>query len=127
MSSLSTGIKGLLIAGSLAVSSIAAAQLKDGLECRYMSVIEQGFLANHVKYSDRNTELANRVIEQYLKRLDPSKIYLTQADVDATKKDMANVFEKTKNRDCTFLDKAQKLVLERVKDRAEFALSLIHI
>ncbi|MBO9667061.1 MAG: tail-specific protease, partial [Bdellovibrio sp.] len=89
MSSLSKGLKGLVVAGSLAISSIAAAQLKDGLECRYISVIEQGFLANHVKYSDRNTELANRVVEQYLKRLDPSKIYLTQGDVDAIKKDMA--------------------------------------
>ncbi|WP_413582350.1 S41 family peptidase [Bdellovibrio sp. HCB288] len=121
MSSISKGIKGLIVAGSLAVSSVAAAQLKDGLECRYISVIEQGFLANHVKYSDRNAELANRVTEQYLKRLDPSKIYLTQADVDAIKKDMSNVFEKTKNRDCTFLDKAQKMVLERVQDRANFA------
>ncbi|QLY24649.1 S41 family peptidase [Bdellovibrio sp. KM01] len=121
MSSISKGLKGLVVAGSLAITSVATAQLKDGLECRYISVIEQGFLANHVKYSDRNADLATRVTEQYLKRLDPSKIYLTQADVDSIKKDMANVFEKTKNRDCTFLDKAQKLVLERVQDRANFA------
>ncbi|QDK46466.1 tail-specific protease [Bdellovibrio sp. ZAP7] len=121
MSSISKGLKGLVIAGSLAITSVATAQLKDGLECRYISVIEQGFLANHVKYSDRNADLATRVTEQYLKRLDPSKIYLTQADVDSIKKDMSNVFEKTKNRDCTFLDKAQKLVLERVQDRANFA------
>ena len=121
MSSLMKGIKGLVVAGSLAISSIAAAQLKDGLECRYLTVIEQGFLANHVKYSNRDAELATRVTEQYLKRLDPSKIYLTQADVDAIKKSMTNVFEKTKNRDCSFLDEAQKLVLERVKDRDAFA------
>ena len=121
MSSLTKGIKGLVVAGSLAISSIAAAQLKDGLECRYLTVIEQGFLANHVKYSNRDAELATRVTEQYLKRLDPSKIYLTQADVDAIKKSMTNVFEKTKNRDCSFLDEAQKLVLERVKDRDAFA------
>ncbi|QDK36917.1 S41 family peptidase [Bdellovibrio sp. NC01] len=121
MSSLSRGIKVLAVAGSLAISSIAAAQLKDGLECRYLTVIEQGFLANHVKYSNRDAELATRVTEQYLKRLDPSKIYLTQTDVDAIKKSMTNVFDKTKNRDCSFLEEAQKLVLERVKDRDAFA------
>ncbi|MDG0818018.1 S41 family peptidase [Bdellovibrio svalbardensis] len=121
MSSLTKSIKGLVVAGSLAISSVAVAQLKDGLECRYMTVIEQGFLANHVKYSNRDAELATRVTEQYLKRLDPSKIYLTQVDVDAIKKSMTNVFEKTKNRDCAFLDDAQKLVLERVKDRDAFA------
>lgn len=121
MSSISKGVKGLIVAGSLAVTSVASAQLKDGLECRYLTVIEQGFLANHVKYTNRDTELQSRVIEQYLKRLDPSKIYLTQADVDLIKKDAGNVFEKTKNRDCTFLDATQKIVLQRVQDRAEFA------
>lgn len=120
MSSFSKGVKSFIIAGSLAVSSLASAQLKEGLECRYLTVIEQGFLANHVKYSIRDTELQTRVIDQYLKRLDPSKIYLTQSDVEQIKKVSGNVFEKTKNRDCSFLDQAQKLVLERVQDRANF-------
>lgn len=110
-----------VVAGTLATSSLAFAQQKDGLECRYLTVIEQGFLANHVKYSTRDSELQNRVIEQSLKRLDPSKIYLTQADVDQIKKTMGNVFEKTKNRDCAFLEASQKIVVERVKDRMEFA------
>lgn len=121
MSSRIKSIKSLVVVGSLAISSIAVAQLKDGLECRYLPVIEQGFLANHVKYANHDAELATRVTEQYLKRLDPSKIYLTQADVDVIKKSMSNVFEKTKNRDCSFLDEAQKLVLDRVKDRDAFA------
>lgn len=121
MSSFSKGVKGLIVAGSLAVSSVAVAQLKEGLECRYLTVIEQGFLANHVKYSNRDAELQTRVLDQYLKRLDPSKIYLTKADVDQINKMAGNVFEKTKNRDCSFLDQAQKLVLERVQDRAAFA------
>lgn len=120
MSSFSKGVKSLIVAGSLA-SSVAVAQLKEGLECRYLTVIEQGFLANHVKYSNRDAELQTRVLDQYLKRLDPSKIYLTQADVDQINKVAGNVFEKTKNRDCSFLDQAQKLVLERVQDRAAFA------
>ncbi len=106
-------------------ASMALAQNKDGLECRYVSVIEQGFLANHVKYSNRDAELATHTIEQYLKRVDPSKIYLTQADVDQVNKWMANVFEKTKNKDCAFLDDIQKLILQRVKDRNEFAKSFL--
>lgn len=115
------GVKAFIIAGSFAISSMALAQAKEDLECRYVSVIEQGFLGNHVKYSGRDAELATRVTEQYLKRLDPSKIYLTQADVDSIKKSMTNVFERTKNRDCVFLNEAQKLILARVNDRATFA------
>ncbi|MGZ3770009.1 MAG: S41 family peptidase [Bdellovibrio sp.] len=121
MSSFSKGVKGLIVAGSLMVSSMALAQLKEGLECRYLTVIEQGFLANHVKYTNRDAELQARVLDQYLKRLDPSKIYLTQADVEQIKNIAGNVFDKTKNRDCSFLDQAQKIVLERVQDRANFA------
>lgn len=121
MSAFSKGVKNFIFAASLAVSSQAAAQLKEGLECRYLTVIEQGFLANHVKYSNRDAELQTRVVEQYLKRLDPSKIYLTQDDVDQIKKISGNVFEKTKNRDCSFLDQTQKIVLARVQDRATYA------
>jgi C-terminal peptidase (prc) len=121
MNLLVKGLKGALIAGSLVVSTIAHAQLKEGLECRYLSVIEQGFLANHVKYTNRDAELQNRVVDQYLKRLDPSKIYLTAADVEQVKKDIGNVFDKTKNKDCAFLDSVQKILVQRVKDRAEFA------
>ena len=116
----------LVIAGAtLVAGSVASAQVKDGLECRYLSVIEQGFLANHVKYSERDKELATRTIEQYLKRIDPSKIYLTQSDVDQINKWWGNVFDKTKNKDCTFLDETQKLLLQRVKDRAEFAKTFL--
>lgn len=121
MSSFSKGVKGFIFAGSLAVSSLASAQLKEGLECRYLTVIEQGFLANHVKYSNRDADLQNKVVDQYIKRLDPSKIYLTQEDVNQIKKLTANLFEKTKNRDCAFLDQTQKIILQRVQDRAEFA------
>lgn len=125
MSLLTKGLKGAVLAGSLVVSSVASAQLKDALECRYLSVIEQGFLANHVKFSARDTDLQNRVIEQYLKRLDPSKIYLTQADADQIKKIMAGVFEKTKNKECGFLDEVQKIVVQRVQDRAAFAKKFV--
>ncbi|KYG61463.1 tail-specific protease [Bdellovibrio bacteriovorus] len=119
--SMSQKIKLAIVAGALATSSLAYAQQKDGLECRYLTVIEQGFLANHVKYSVRDSELQTRVVEQYLKRLDPSKIYLTQPDIDQIKKITNNVFDKTKNKDCAFLDQTQKIVLERVKDRLAFA------
>lgn len=125
MSVFSNSVKGLLIAGSLAISSIASAQLKEGLDCRYLTVIEQGFLANHVKYSTRDSELQTRVVEQYLKRLDPSKIYLTQSDVDQIRKLAGNVFDKTKNKNCEFLDQIQKIVLEKFKERAEFAKSYL--
>lgn len=113
-------------AGSiLFAGASASAQIKEGLECRFLSVIETGFLANHVKYSERSTELSGRTLDQYIERMDPSKIYLTQADIDQIKKLAGDVFDKTKKRDCSFLDGIQKIVLQRVKERADFAKSFL--
>lgn len=119
------GFAGLVLTSALLMfnSSSFAQQSssKDDLECRYLSAIEGGFLANHIRYSTRDTELQNRTIEQYLKRVDPSKIYLLSSDVDQIKSWMNNLFEKTKNKDCAFLDETQKLLLQRAQERAEFA------
>lgn len=94
---------------------------KPGLECRYIPTIEQGFLTYHVKSSNHDAELEKRVIEQYLKRMDPLKIYLTEGDVKKIEASMKGLWEKAKNKDCSFLSSAQELLLEKVKARAEFA------
>lgn len=105
----------------------AQAQLssKSQLECRYLPMIEEGFLRNHVKYSKRDKELEGRVIEQYIKRLDASKIYLVKDDVEKIKKMMSDLFEKTKANNCAFLNEAQSLLNQRVKERADFAKSFL--
>jgi carboxyl-terminal processing protease len=97
------------------------------LQCKYLYAIEQGFLAQHVKYSpkDRDAALQTRVIEQYLKRLDPTKIYLLQSDVEGAKKALANIFENTKVKDCSALVAVQNILVSRVKERAEFAKKML--
>lgn len=116
------GISSLILAGSfLFFTSYSHAQSKDDLECRYMSAIEGGFLANHIRYANRDAELANHTVEQYIKRIDPSKIYLLSTDVDQIKGWMSGLFEKTKNKDCAFLTETQKLLVKRAEERADFA------
>lgn len=102
----------------------ATAQLKSekpGLECRFIPTIENGFLSYHIKHSSRDAELEKRVIEQYLKRQDPSKIYFTEADAQKVRGLMSKVFEKTAKKDCAFLTEIQQMVLDKVKARADFA------
>lgn len=111
----------LILIASLTMSSIASAQLGDQIECRYLNAIEQGFLANHVKVNQRDKELSDRTINQYLKSIDPIKIYLIQSDVDEIQKMIGNIFDKTKNKDCAFLEQVQKKVIARTQDRVDFA------
>ncbi|MBX3039415.1 MAG: carboxy terminal-processing peptidase [Bdellovibrionaceae bacterium] len=116
---------GALVFGTfIGLIGFASAQLKTeqqpGMACKYLPTIEQGFLTYHIKYSQRDAELAGRVVDQYLKRVDPSKIYLTQVEANKVRSLMQNVFEKTKKQDCSFLPEIQALLLDKVKSRAEF-------
>lgn len=94
---------------------------KPALECGLLFPIEQIYLANHVKYSTRDKALETRVVDQYIKRVDGAKIYLLQSDVEKIKKLMAGLFDKVKIRDCSFLPEIEKILLQKVTERAAFA------
>ncbi len=103
------------------IGAISFAKKDNSLECRYLTMIEDGFLRYHVKYTKRDKELETQVIDQHLKKLDPSKIYFTQEDADKVKDMMKGLFEKTKKNECEFLVEAQNLLVKRIQERAEFA------
>jgi carboxyl-terminal processing protease len=110
----------------VAFSAVAKSKADtNDLQCRFIFAIEQGFLTQHVKYSSFDPSLQERVVEQYLKRLDPTKMYLLKSDVDKIKKTMSTLFDKLKNKDCGPLDEAQQILVQRVKERADFAKSVL--
>lgn len=111
-----------LVTSGFAQISAAA---ENGLQCRYLFAIENEFLRFHIKYENREAGLQDKVIEQYLKRMDPSKIYFLQSDIESAKKTMAKIFENTKSRDCSPLATVQMMLINRVKDRAEFAKKML--
>lgn len=98
---------------------------EDSFACKYLTIIEQAFLNSHIVYKERDSALEARVIDQYIKRMDPSKTYFLQSDVDSIKKSMGDIFAKTKNKDCKFIEETQKIYVTRVKERAEYAKSLL--
>ena len=107
----------------LLVTSVASA---DGdLQCKYIYSIEQGFLHQHIKYASRDKALEERVIEQHLKRLDPTKIYLLESDVADVRKKLVGILDKTKNKDCKALNEVQDVLNKRVKERAAFAKNFL--
>jgi len=95
------------------------AQLGNSLDCRFVSVIENAYLGNHLKFNVRDKAMQDRVIEQYIKRLDPVKIYLLESDVKQVNTLMDKVFDKTKAQDCAFLGEIQKLIVKRMEERLE--------
>ncbi len=91
------------------------------LQCQFVYSIEQMFLGNHIKNQARTKELEAHLIDQYIKRLDGTKIYFTKGDVTKVKKLMSEAFDKIKNRKCDFLKDVQNVYLEKVQSRSDFA------
>ena len=120
------GLSSLVILFALmGLASSTSAQKKDDFSCEYIYPIEQGYVANHVKSAKRDSALQTKVVDQYLKRLDPFKIYLLTSDVEKIKSLMANAFKDIENKNCGFLEETQKILIQRIKDRTDFARTFL--
>ncbi len=105
--------------------SVQAQLLDEGLNCKFLYPIEKAYLEQHISIHDADSKIRDQLIEQYIKRMDPTKVFFTQADVDYVRQQMSKVLELVKEGNCTFLDNIQKRYIERVKERVEFAKKLL--
>lgn len=109
----------LLIAA--ASPSEARAGFRDGrLECPVLKPIAQGFLTHHVEARKLDLEHEGRTIEQFIKRLDPSKIYLQESDVAEIRSVLRGSFNKL-GEECGQIEKAHGILKKRLNDAHEFA------
>jgi carboxyl-terminal processing protease len=112
----------------LFVSSVAmsqAMQFTKSLDCNWVEPIQSGYLQNHLVFKQKDPALQNRVIEQYIKRQDGSKIYLLESDVVRVKGLMKNLFDDVAKADCKFLSEIQDLLVKRVEERTEFVKTVL--
>ncbi len=91
------------------------------LNCVHLYPIQMKYLEKHVNFAELSSNLESRTIDQFVKRLDPSKLYLLDGDVTKIQKLMAGVFNKTKNKDCTSIQKAYDIYTTRFNERVEYA------
>lgn len=95
------------------------------LACEHVIPIQMRFLARHVMSSQLTPELEARTVDQYLKHLDATKLYFTQADVNSIKKSMAGVFEKTRRGECRPVFDSYELLKTRVNENVALAKSYL--
>ncbi|NQZ01933.1 MAG: carboxy terminal-processing peptidase [Bdellovibrionales bacterium] len=118
----------ILIAGTLLLPSTSSnAQLlsskprKLTLSCIHVYPIQRKYLDRHVNYSTMSDKLEDQSVEQFIKRLDGSKIYLLEKDAKKIEKSMNNIFAQLKKKDCSAIQKAHDLYKDRVKERIAYA------
>jgi carboxyl-terminal processing protease len=96
------------------------------LDCETLYPLMGGFLAQHFSQKKFTPELEQRTINQFVKNLDPSKLYLLDSDVTKIKADMSDLFTKLNTRKCDGVDSAQKLYEKRVSEAQDYAKSVLN-
>jgi carboxyl-terminal processing protease len=91
------------------------------LSCVHLYPIQMKYLEKHVNFSKLSKNLESRTVEQFIKRLDGSKLYFLDSDVRDINKLMSGVFDKTRLKDCSALDKVNKIFIKRVGERVAYA------
>lgn len=114
-------VLGSLFVGTLLVSSASYAQLSfaKNLTCDWVDPIQSVYLSNHLIFKQKDKELQARVTDQFIKHIDPAKIYFLQADVDLMRSNMKNLFDDIAKKKCGFIADTQTLLLKRMNERTE--------
>jgi len=92
----------------------------DPLLCSHLQHIQKGFLNNHIVYKTYNSALEKRVIDQFIEKLDPSKIYFLQEDVEKIASLMKDIYPNTQKDKCNPILDSYDIYVQRVKERAKF-------
>lgn len=109
------------VLAQLLFSFSALAQQSLELGCPHLYPIQMKYLEKHINYAKESPNLESRTIDQFIKRMDGSKLYLIESDEKAIKKMMAGIFDKVKKNDCSGIEKANTYFVKKVKERVDYA------
>ena len=96
------------------------------LACNHLFPIKRKFLSRHVNYKRLEPNLEKRTVAQFVKSLDPSKIYLTQSDVNTIKKQMKGIYKKSRAANCKAIDQAFDKLILRMGEATNLAKSYLN-
>ncbi len=95
------------------------------LECETLYPLMTGFLNQHLTQKKFTSELEERTITQFIKILDPAKLYFYANDIETIKGSMSKLFEKIGAKKCEPIDEAQSIYQKRVSESNDFATKVL--
>jgi len=100
-------------------------EIQTELRCVHLIPIQMRFLQRHVSFNKLTSEIQARTVDQFVKRIDPSKLYLLEPDVENIRENLKDIFIKTSRGDCQALLDANAILVRRVEERVKFARSYV--
>ena len=98
---------------------------KIDLECKHLFPIEQAYLSRHITYSKPSKNIELRTIEQFIEKMDPTKLYLLVEDVIEIEKKLQNLFAQSQNKECGGIKATHEIFKRRVQERVKFVKSFL--
>lgn len=113
--------KTMIIGGVLALSSFSAVKYVFDKNDVIFELILGSLGSNHYSPAKVDDAFSEKVYELYLKRLDYSKKFLLQSDVDALSKYRRDIDDQLTNHRHDFYNKSVELITKRIKEKETWA------
>ncbi len=120
----------LFVLSALALPSFhAQAQMREPaaleLNCKTIPELFRAYLARHYSVRKFDDELKNKVVDQYLKFIDPSRSFFIEPEVADVKNTIRKTFETMGNDDCSGLFTIHKKIVEKAKEIEAFVKKFV--
>ncbi len=103
----------------------AAAAAETRLSCERVPELFRTYLQKHIDFHYLNDELRTRAIDNYVKRVDPSKVLFLEEEVTALESSMVGIFQDIREGDCSRLLAIEKDVRKRVASMEEMVRTIL--
>ena len=123
MSRTRLGLLLLLLGFQLAAASPVAAAT---LACENIPKFMTTYLQNHVRYHRLDREIEERTIENYLRRIDPSRTVLLQGEAERIRESLRGSFQKVQDRSCGFLSALHMQIVAEQREVEEFVRATLN-
>ncbi len=90
-----------------------------------LEVILQGLQFAHYQPKDLNDDFSHKVFDLYLKRMDYSKRFLLQEDIDRLSKYRNELDDQMRADNVEFFDVANEIILQRTKDAKQYCSEIL--
>ena len=102
-----------LAALAVAAPLLASAPVRAELACTSIGQLTREFLRQHVSQRALGAEIESRAVDTYLRRLDPSRSLLLEAEVEALRSSLTGIFERIQNGSCAPISSAHQTLIAR--------------
>lgn len=118
-------VKTLLIGGAIALSSFTAVRYVFDKNDVIFELLLGSLGANHYTQVKIDDTFSEKVYDLYMKRLDASKKFLLQEDVDALAKYRRDIDDQVQNQRHDFYKKSVELISKRINEKEEWAKEIL--